>query len=62
MVSKFVFTNKFGCRIPCFIEKYIQSVVERMNMLKIYIKTYVEMSMLKIFLVDLMIVCDGREV
>ena len=37
-------------------------MVERMSMLKIYIETYVEMSMLKIFLVDLMIVCDGREV
>ena len=37
-------------------------MVERMNMLKIYIETYVEMSVLKIFLVDLMIVCDGREV
>ena len=37
-------------------------MVERMNILKIYIETYVEMSMLKIFLVDLMIVCDGREV
>ena len=33
-----------------------------MNMLKIFIETYGEMSMLKIFLVDLMILCDGREV
>ena len=37
-------------------------MVEKMNMLKIFIETYGEMSMLKIFLVDLMIVCDGREV
>ena len=34
-----------------------------MNLLKIFnIETYGEMSMLKIFLVDLMILCDGREV